>query len=91
MDMEKENWIGKILNSTNGITSVAPSDDLFSRIQQKIKKGETVSPKTVWMVAASIAALLILNISLINSKSGKTENTTTAYLEQTVNTNNQLY
>jgi hypothetical protein len=36
--MEKNNWITTILKSTNGIKSVEPSDDLFSRIQQRIQK-----------------------------------------------------
>jgi hypothetical protein len=88
--MEQENWIENILNSTNGITAVAPNDDLFSKIKQKIRKHDTVSAKTVWLVAASIAALIMLNISAITSKKS-TENTTAAYLEMTVNKSNQLY
>jgi hypothetical protein len=91
MDMEKENWIENILNSTNGITQVAPNDGLFSRIQQKVKNRETVSAKTLWMAAASIAALIILNVSVINSMAKHTKNSTTAYLEMTVNKSNQLY
>jgi hypothetical protein len=91
MDMEKETWIENILNSTNGITQMAPDDDLFSKIRQGIKQQEAVSPKTFWLVAASIAALVILNVSVISTKSKPAENPTTAYLEMTVNKNNQLY
>ena len=89
--MERNNWIENILNSTNGITPVAPSNDLFSKIQQKIQRQDTVSPKTIWLVAASIAVLALLNISAINSKSKSTNDSTTAYLESTVNQSNQLY
>lgn len=89
--MEKETWIETILNSTNGITLVVPNDDLLSRIQQKIKQQDTVSSKTLWLVAASIAVLLVLNISVITSRSKVRKDTTTAYLEMTINKSNQLY
>ena len=87
--MERNNWITTILNSTNGITTVVPSDDLFSKIQQRIQKENKVSSKILWLVAASIAILVLLNVSIIASKSEI--NSTTAYLEMTVNKSNQLY
>ena len=89
--MERNNWIENILNSTNGITPVAPSDALFSKIQQRIQLENRVSSKTVWLVAASIAVLVLLNFSIITSKSKRTHDSTTAYLEMTVNQSNQLY
>ena len=90
MNMEKETWIENILNSANGITAVSPNGGLFSKIQQRIKNQEAVSAKTVWLVAASIAVLALLNISAVNSKN-KSKDPTTAYLEMTVNKSNQLY
>ena len=89
--MQKENWIENILNSTNGITPVAPSNDLFSKIQLRIQQENKVSPKTLWLVAASIVVLVLLNVSVVTSKSKSTENSTTSYLESTVNKSNQLY
>lgn len=89
--MEKDKWIENILNSTNAITPVTPSDDLFSRIQLKIRQENKVSPKTLWLVAASIVVLLMLNFSVIVSKAKQKESSTEAYLEMTVNKNNQLY
>ena len=89
--MEKETWITTILNSTKGITPVAPSDDLFSKIQQRIQLESKVSSKTVWLVAASITVLVLLNISAITSKSKSTKDSTTTYLEMTINKSNQLY
>lgn len=89
--MEKETWIESILNSTNGITQVVPSDDLFSKISQRIQQEAKVSSKTVWLVAASIAVLIVLNITAIKSNSKSTKHSTTAYLEMTVNQSNQLY
>lgn len=89
--MEQDNWIENILNSTNGITQVNPDDSLFLKIKQRIKQQDTVSMKTVWLVAASIAVLVILNISILNSKSNKTKDAAVNYLETTLNQSNQLY
>lgn len=89
--MERNNWIETILNSTNGITPVAPSDDLFSKIQQRIQLERKVSSKTVWLFAASIAVLVMLNFSILAFKSKEKTSSTTAYLEMTVNKSNQLY
>lgn len=89
--MERNNWIENILKSTDGIKSVAPSDDLFAKIQQRIQLESKVSSKTVWLVAASIAVLVLLNFSIINFKSKRTHDSTAAYLEMTVNQSNQLY
>lgn len=88
--MEKQAWIERILNSTNGITQVNPHDTLFAKIQEQIKKQNTVSPKTVWLVAASIAILVFLNISVI-SKSKETKRPAVVYFEMAGVTNNQLY
>ena len=89
--MERNNWIETILNSPNGITPVAPSDDLFSKIQQRIQLERKVSSKTVWLVAASIAVIVMLNFSILAFKSKEKTSSTTAYLEMTVNKSNQLY
>lgn len=91
MSMQKNNWIETILNSTNGITQVAPSDALFSKIQQRIQPQNKVSSKTLWLVAASITVLVMLNVTLISSNSNPKKNSTTAYLENTLNKSNQLY
>jgi len=88
--MEKENWISTILNSINGITKVSPSDDLFFKIQNKIKRNN-VSPKTVWLVAASMAILVLLNFALLATKTKESSTTTTTYLENTLNQSNQIY
>jgi len=89
--MEKDNWIEYILNSTYGITQVTPNDDLFSKIQKRIKQQNTVSTKTVWFVAASIVVLVTLNFSVIVSKTKQKASSSTIYLEMTVNKSNQLY
>ena len=62
--MERDIWIKNVLNSSNGMTKVAPNNALFSRIQQKINKQKTVSSQTVWLVAASIVILIMVNLAL---------------------------
>jgi hypothetical protein len=89
--MEKEKWIENVLNSTSGITPVTPAADLFSRIQQRIQQENKVSPKTLWLVAASILILVMLNFSVLASKTKQKESSTEAYFEMTVNKSNQLY
>jgi hypothetical protein len=89
--MEKEQWIENILNSTNGITPVAPNDYLFDKIQKRIHLQNKVSTKIVWLVAASIVVLVIINFSIVVSNNNQKTNEATAYLEMTVNKSNQLY
>lgn len=79
------------MSSTNGMTPVEPSDTLLSKIQQKINQQNKVSPKTVWLAAASIAVLIVLNITVLKTKDKTKIETTTAYQEMTGNQSNQLY
>jgi len=87
--MERENFINEILNSVDGIAKVTPNEVLFQKIEQRIQE-TTVSPRTLWLVAASIAALIALNLLLVSGKpsSGESE---MASLEHSINKNNQLY
>ena len=90
--METENWINEILNSTNGMTQVAPSDDLFSKIQQRIYfKKNTVSTKTVWLMAASILILTTINIAAFQSNKTKISDNSEATIAATLTESNQLY
>ncbi len=89
--MEREKYIETILNSSNGITKVNPSADLYSRIEHRIRSKNTVSTKLVWLVAASIVVLLTINISVITKSKSKTENQEVTSLASTLNKSNQLY
>lgn len=89
--MEKDNWIENILNSTNGMAAVTPSDDLYTKIQQKINNQSKVSSKTVWLVAASIAVLVGLNFSILTTKIKESKSARISYFENTLNKSNQLY
>ena len=90
--METENWINEILNSTNGMTQVVPSDDLFSKIQQRIYfKKNTVSSKTVLLMAASIVLLITINIAAFLSSKTKTSDNLEVTIAATLTKSNQLY
>jgi hypothetical protein len=88
--MEQEKWINSILNSTDGITQVAPDDLLFSKIQNKIKEQNVVSNKWIWIAAASFAVLFSLNFKVIFSESRKSNNDT-EMLASSIYNSNQLY
>ena len=90
--METENWINEILNSTNGMTQVEPSADLFSKIQQRIYfKKDTVSSKTVWLMAASIVLLISINIVAFRTNKTKTSDNSETTIAATLTKSNQLY
>lgn len=89
--MEKEKYIETIINSTNGITKVAPSDDLFSKIEMKIQSTTNVSTSTLWLVAASIIVLVTINVSVIMKSNTKSESQIETSLATTLNKSNQLY
>lgn len=89
--MEHNNRIENILNSTIGMTQVIPSEDLFLKIQQRILYSTVVPIKTVWLVAASITILIIINLSISASRPIDKTSSSAAYLELTINKSNQLY
>ena len=88
--METENWINEILNSSDGITKVAPDAALFSRIQMKINNQNSISKQWIWIAAASFALLLSLNVKFIYTNKSKTTNETESIISSVTN-NNQLY
>jgi hypothetical protein len=87
--MEREKFINEILNSGDGIAKVTPNEVLFQKIEQRIQE-TTVSPRTLWLVAASIAVLIVLNLLLISGKPSLKESEM-ASLEHSINKSNQLY
>lgn len=63
--MEKENWINEIIDSTDQIVKVLPSDGLYARIQSQMKVQKTIEPKWVWLAAASMLLLVSINIKVV--------------------------
>ena len=88
--METENWINEILNSSDGITKVAPNTALFSKIQMKINNQNSISKQWIWISAASFTLLLSLNVKFIFSNKSKSNNETESVISSVTN-NSQLY
>lgn len=89
--MEKENWIEATLNSTNGIGKATPPPHLFSAIQQRIQNQEIASPTLIWLAAASLALLVVLNARFVFSAKHNSEKSTAENLARSISNNNQLY
>jgi hypothetical protein len=89
--MDKDKWIEEVLNSTQNIRRVAPRESLLDAIQYKIR-AEKTDAKTVWMVAASVAVLVTLNVAAINfyKQSGSVQELK-AVTDNPFTSNNQLY
>ena len=88
--MNKDQFIEKVLNSTNGIQKVEPNEALFSKIQLRIEAEKPVSNYISWLVAASIMLLVSLNVGiLLNTNDTSTSKNELSSLVST--TNNQLY
>lgn len=88
--METEKWINEILNSTDGMTKAIPDDQLFSKIQNKIKNENTLPNPCIWVAAASFAVLISLNIKFVFSNTDK-GNSQTELLASSITKTNQLY
>jgi hypothetical protein len=87
--MEREKWINEVLNSTNGMTKIAPDDSLFFKIQNKINNNK-FSNSWIWVAAASFAILITLNVKFVFGKSN-TNKTEIEILSSTIGKSNQLY
>jgi hypothetical protein len=88
--MNKDQFIEKVLNSTNGIQRVEPNEALFSKIQLRIEAEKPVSNYIRSLVAASIILLISLNMGiLLNTNDTSASKSELSSLVST--TNNQLY
>ena len=88
--MNKDQFIEKILNSTNGIQQVEPNDALFLKIQNRIQAEKPVDNYVTWLIAASVLILVTLNAGIVSSNS--TNNSVKNEVSSLVSkTNNQLY
>jgi hypothetical protein len=88
--METNNWINDILNSSNGITKVTPSELLFSKIQNKIGIQNTISSQWIWIAAASFTILVSLNVKMLLLNTVK-NTVPTETIVSSVSNSNHLY
>jgi hypothetical protein len=88
--MKTENWTTEIMESTNGMIKMIPNKLLFDKIQNKINLETKVSNKWIFVVAATFALLISINIKLLKSNLVKT-NTQSETVISTISNTNQLY
>jgi len=88
--MKTENWTTEIMESTNGMMKMIPNKLLFDKIQNKINLETKVSNKWIFVVAATFALLISINIKLLKSNLVKT-NTQSETVISTISNTNQLY
>jgi hypothetical protein len=90
--MKAENWINSILNSTDTMLRVSPKTDLFSKIEARIVlQINTVSNKTVWLVAASMVVLIAINMYTLQKNKAIENPSSEILIALTLNKSNQLY
>lgn len=93
--MEKKDWIEEVMNSTEGMQKLSPSEGMYDAIQTKLYEQKTQMPqRTVWIAAASILLLATLNVITIKKVFTKQDTQTTKTIgvgESPLYVNNQLY
>lgn len=73
------------------VRKVSPSPELFKRIQNAIPTHEKVPHLTVWLVAASLVALVAVNFLMLQHKTATASETNLTLVETNLNQSNQLY
>ena len=66
--MEEEHFINRIFSSASEILKVTPNDALLLKIENQIIRRKMVSVRTFFLCITAVAALLILNIMVINTR-----------------------
>lgn len=89
--MERENWINEIIATTNQIEKVEPRDALFAKIENQLKKQQTVNTRFLWLIAASILVLVSLNIKVIFTEIQTVKQSQTTALAASITDSNQFY
>lgn len=88
--MNQQDFINQVFNSIDGIEKMNPKNDLFDKIVSRIDAQKNVSSKYIWLAAASIAALLIVNITIL-SKQAITPQTEKNIIFAQFDKSNQIY
>lgn len=88
--MEKDKWIEEVMNSADGTSLVKPDARLFAKIQSRIQEHEIVSPQWIWLAAASLALLCLLNARILFGKT-RHQKANIENVAANLSTSNQLY
>lgn len=91
--MEKENWINDVMSSMDEPLDLSVSENLFQKIERKIKDQEAQVIPIRWVLAAAASILILVSINLNVLLNNNNSNFAT---EEVLSTNvydqsNQLY
>ena len=86
----KNDWTLDIIESTNGMMKVIPNTLLFDKIQNRLNLETRVSNKWIFIIAATFALLISINIKSLKSSATKS-NTQSETVISTISYTNQLY
>lgn len=89
--MEQDNFIQEIMAVAGRISKAEPEQRLWRLIAQRINEKKTLPAKKLWLVGASIAVLLALNVTAIAKMKPQPESRLQTALSDFVNKNNELY
>src|SRR5258708_5781400 len=73
----QDKWLQDIENSLQGLKPAESNPYLFSKIMNRIastRMENTVSPKALWLTAASLIALVLINLAVITVMHSKESN-----------------
>lgn len=84
METKKEQWIEETFNSLNELNRTPLSDRLKQRLEaiptmDNVLGTKTIPLKAVWLVAASIAVLITLNITVFQKVSASDKQESSIY------------
>lgn len=83
MQMKKEHWIDDTLNSTNELKKVGISADLRRRLEAIPMEIDVFNKRipmgSVWLAAASLALLFVVNIATVKHVKAAEKKTETIY------------
>lgn len=75
MDTQKEQWIEETMNSLDGLRFTRASEALRERLLVLAEEVKTIRPlvtrRTLWMTAASVVLIIMVNISTVISAQRK--------------------
>jgi hypothetical protein len=78
--MEKQKWIDEVLKSTENMERAGAGPFFLEKILNRIgsvPEAETFSYRSIWLLRASLATLIIINVIFISTKFKTEENKTT--------------
>ena len=76
--MKEEDWINEVLSTIDHLPKAEMSQTFMQKLEHTLRDTKVYQPKVkpliAWLAAASVALLLTANITLVNSTSQSSQN-----------------